>query len=163
MMEAVYRETFETVRRAAGRVLREPADRDAIVHELFTDLVSSRRLRESHAGGDLGAWLAAIARHRALDFARREQRLTDLSALGEPAADVDPMAEFRHELERFATRLDPPRRQLLELRFLAGMTQMEAAERLGVPRSTLEDWERQIKRRLQAHLLGDGREDEVAS
>lgn len=156
-MEAVYRETFETVRRAAGRVLREPADRDAIVHEVFTELVSSRRLRDSYRGGDLGSWLGAIARHRALDLARREQRLTDLSALDEAAVAAvatDPLEEFRSDLERFAARLEPQKRQLVELRFVAGMTQVEAAARLGMPRSTLEDWERQIKRLLHEHLLG---------
>jgi RNA polymerase sigma-70 factor (ECF subfamily) len=155
VIEAVYRETFESVRRSAARVLREPADRDAVVHEVFVDLVSSRRLRESYRGGALAGWLGAIARHRALDFARRESRLTDLSALDETAAAVDPLVDFRRELERFASRLEPEKRQVLELRFLAGMTQVEAAARLGMPRSTLEDWERQIKRLLHEHLLGE--------
>jgi RNA polymerase sigma-70 factor (ECF subfamily) len=162
VMETVYREHFETVRRAAGRVLREPGDRDAIVHELFTDLVSSRRLRDSHGGGDLGAWLGSIARHRALDFARRERRLTDLSVLGDPAAAVDPLADFRQELARFAARLEPERRRLLELRFLEGMTQVEAAARMSMPRSTLEDWERQLKQRLHAYLLGEDEPREEA-
>ncbi len=34
------------------------------------------------------------------------------------------------------------------------MTQREAAAILGKPRSTLEDWEHQFKRALQAHLAG---------
>jgi RNA polymerase sigma-70 factor (ECF subfamily) len=155
VIEAVYRETFEVVRRAAGRVLREPADRDAVVHEVYTQLVSSRRLRESYQGGAIGGWLAVIARHRALDFVRRESRLTDLSALDEAAADNDPLADFRRELERFAERLDPQRRRLLQLRFLAGMTQAEAAAQLGMPRTTLEDREREIKTMLQQHLLDE--------
>jgi RNA polymerase sigma factor (sigma-70 family) len=152
VIEAVYRDTFEAVRRAAARVLREPADRDAVVHEVFVELVESRRLRDSYRGGAMAGWLGAIARHRALDFARRERRLTDLSALNEAAVVVDPLVEFRRELERFATRLDPQRRQVLELRFVAGMTQVEAARQMGIPRSTLEDKEREIKRLLQEHL-----------
>ena len=74
--------------------------------------------------------------------------------MGEPVAAVDPLDDFRHELGRFAETLDPQRREVLQLRFLAGLTQMEAAARLGMPRSTLEDWEREIKRRLEAYLLG---------
>ena len=155
MMESVYRTTFEGVRRAAGRILREPADCDSIVQQVYADLVGNRKLRETYGGGDLGAWLGAIARHRALDFARRERRLTDLDAAGEPAAVTDPLVEFRQDLARFARTLDPQRRDVLELRFLAGLTQVEAAARLGIPRSTLEDWERQIKRRLEAYLLED--------
>jgi RNA polymerase sigma factor (sigma-70 family) len=151
-MESVYRTTFAVVRRAAGKILREPADCDSIVQQVFADLVASRKMREGYAGGDLGAWLCAIARHRALDFARRERRLTDLDAAGEPAASTDPLEDFRQELGRFAETLDPERRCVLELRYLAGLTQVEAAARLGMPRSTLEDWERAIKRQLAVHL-----------
>jgi RNA polymerase sigma-70 factor (ECF subfamily) len=163
VIEAVYRETFEAVRRSAGRVLREPADRDAVVHEVYTQLVGSRRLRESYQGGAIGGWLSAIARHRALDFVRRERRLTDLSAIDEVPTASDPLADFRRELERFAERLDPQRRRVLELRFVAGMTQAEAAAQLGMPRSTLEDREREIKTMLQRHLLGDDKPTRRAS
>jgi RNA polymerase sigma factor (sigma-70 family) len=154
VMESVYRTTFAVVRRAAGKVLREPADCDSIVQQVFADLVASRKMREGYAGGDLSAWLCAIARHRALDFARRERRLTDLDAAGEPAASADPLEDFRQDLTRFALTLEPDRRLVLELRYLAGLTQVEAASRLGMPRSTLEDWERDIKRRLAVYLVG---------
>ena len=163
-MESVYRTTFAVVRRAAGKVLREPADCDSIVQQVFADLVASRKMREAYAGGDLTAWLCAIAKHRALDFARRERRLTDLDAAGEPVASTDPMDDFRHELGRFAETLEPNRREVLELRYLAGLTQVEAAARLGMPRSTLEDWERDIKRRLAVYLLGSaGKRRNVAA
>ena len=153
-MESVYRSTFAVVRRAAGKILREPADCDSIVQQVFADLCESRKMREGYAGGDLGAWLCAIARHRALDFIRRERRLIELDAAGEPVSALDPMDDFRQELARFASTLEPARREVLQLRFLAGLTQVEAAARLGMPRSTLEDWEREIKRLLAAHLLG---------
>lgn len=154
MIEEIYRETFEDVRRAAGTVLHEPADRDAVVHEVFLQLMSKRELRESHRGGNMGAWLGAIARHQSLDFARRESRLTDLSHIDEAVANTDPIDELRRELVRFATRLDPERQRLVQLRYVEGMTQMEAAAVLGKPRSTLEDWEHQLKRALTAHLGG---------
>ena len=156
MLEQVYRENFASVRKAAGRVLQEPADRDAIVQQVFVDLVSQRKLRAAYRGGDLGAWLGSIARHRALDFSRRERRLVELPR-DEPAPDRDePLADFRQELERFARGLSDDRRRLLELRFVLGMTQVEAAAALGMPRSTHEDWERDIKRRLEAYLASDG-------
>jgi RNA polymerase sigma-70 factor (ECF subfamily) len=162
VMERVYRETFEATSRAAGRVLAEPADRDAIVQAVYVDLLESRSLRASWRGGELGAWIAAIARHRALDYARRESRLAPLPDDGvdaEPSrGDVDRLLAFRADLERFAATLEPRRRELLRLRFLEGLTQVEAAARLGVPRSTLEDWEKQIKASLRERLLG--REDD---
>jgi len=154
VIEEIYRATFEEVRRAAGTVLHEPADRDAVVHEVYLELLSSRELRESHRGGSMGAWLGAIARHQALDFARRESRLTDLSAVDEMSAKTDGISDLRRELARFAEQLDPERRRLVQLRYIEGMTQMEAAAILGKPRSTLEDWEHQFKRALSAHVAG---------
>jgi RNA polymerase sigma factor (sigma-70 family) len=154
VIEEIYRATFEEVRRAAGTVLHEPADRDAVVHEVYLQLLSSRELRESHRGGQMGSWLGAIARHQALDFARRESRLTDLSVIDEASAKTDPLEDLRRELVRFAMRLDPERQRLIHLRYVEGMTQMEAAAVLGKPRSTLEDWEHQFKRALQMHLHG---------
>lgn len=154
MIEEIFRATFDEVRRAAGTVLHEPADRDAVVNEVYLELIESRELRESHRGGQMGSWLGAIARHQALDFARRESRLTDLSAVDEVSAKTDPVADLRRELVRFAARLDPERQRLIQLRYIEGMTQMEAAAILGKPRSTLEDWEHQFKRALQGHLAG---------
>jgi RNA polymerase sigma factor (sigma-70 family) len=154
VIEDIYRTTFEEVRRAAGSVLREPADRDAVVHEVFLELISSRDLRESYRGGQMGSWLGAIARHQSLDFARRESRLTDLSAIDEATDRGDPLQDLRRELARFAADLDPERQRLIQLRYIEGMTQMEAAAVLGKPRSTLEDWEHQFKRALRAHLAG---------
>jgi RNA polymerase sigma-70 factor (ECF subfamily) len=157
VIEDVYRRTFEQVRRAAGGVIREPADRDSVVHETFLELLSSRRLRESYRGGELAAWLGAIARHRALDYVRRQGRLTDLSEVREAEPYADTVGELRGDIRRFAARLDPKQRELLELRYFAGMTQVEAASALGMPRSTLEDWERHLKRLLKDFLLGSPR------
>jgi RNA polymerase sigma factor (sigma-70 family) len=163
VIEEIYRTTFDDVKRAAGTVLHEPADRDAVVHEVYVQLLESRALRESHRGGQMGAWLGAIARHQALDFARRESRLVDLSAIDQASTSVDPLDDLRREIVRFASRLDPEKQQLIRLRYVEGMTQMEAAAVLGKPRSTLEDWEHQFKRALAAHVAGkkpanDGRE-----
>jgi RNA polymerase sigma-70 factor, ECF subfamily len=151
------------VKRAAGTVLHEPSDRDAVVHEVYVQLLESRALRKSHRGGQMSAWLGAIARHQALDFARRESRLVDLSAIDQAASKVDPLDDLRREIVRFASRLDPEKQQLIRLRYVEGMTQMEAAAVLGKPRSTLEDWEHQFKRALAAHVAGkrpanDGKE-----
>lgn len=160
VIEQIYRDTFNEVRLAAGSILREPADRDAVVHEVFLELIASRPLRESHRGGKMGAWLGAIARHQAIDFARREKRLTPMTPACEPVTVDDPREEIRAEIRRFATRLDPQRRRLVELRYIAGMTQMEAAAALGMPRSTLEDWERHLRRALHEFLslsAGEGR------
>jgi len=69
-MEACYREHFATVERAVGLILGD-ADRETVIHELFSQLLALAELRRSFEGGSLGAWLTTVARHRAIDFARR--------------------------------------------------------------------------------------------
>jgi RNA polymerase sigma factor (sigma-70 family) len=155
VIEEIYRTTFAEVRRAAGGVLREPADRNAVVHDVFLQLIASRELRQSYRGGRIGSWLGAIARHQSLDFVRRERWFTDLSAIDQAAAKTDLLDELRRELVRFAARMDPERRRLVQLRYIEGMTQVEAATALGMSRSTLEAWEHQFERALQVFLRGE--------
>lgn len=153
-MEEVYRHTFDAVRTAAGRILAEPAERDAIVQQTYVELLDSRKLRLSFQGENLGAWLAAIARHKALDFARRESRLTDLSALDDEDAPGTSMTEFRRDLADFARRLEGVEREIVRLRYVEGMTQAEASLALGMARSTLEDREQRLKGLLRVYMLG---------
>ena len=54
---------IEAVRRAAGRVLREPADRDGVVQQVYAELCGSRRLRDSYAA--TGGSVVADAHHTA--------------------------------------------------------------------------------------------------
>lgn len=157
VMEQIYRLSFETVRQAAGRVIGDLADRDAVVHQVFAELIASRALRARYQGGDLGAWLRSIVRHRALDFVRRERRLVPLDADQDRAEAQGELADFRQDLERFAGGLAPSRRELLRARFIEGLTQVEVAERLGMPRSTLEDWEKQMKADLRAFFADPAR------
>ena len=161
LLSEIYHAHFTRVRRAVSRVLGEPADQDNVVQQLFADLVESAHLRRNYDEGDFAAWLCAIARHRAIDFGRRQARLVTIDdaeiragALHQPDA---PLRDFRSDLERFALTLPLERQRVLKLRFIEGLTQVETAQQLGVPRSTLEDWERHIKADLRAFLLGGGR------
>src|SRR5512133_2511329 len=55
----VYRETYDVVDGAVGRVLRG-ADRETVVHDLFLRLMSSAELRRGFSGSSLRAWLATL-------------------------------------------------------------------------------------------------------
>lgn len=158
-LSEVYHQHFTRVRKAVARVLSDPADRDNVVQQLFADLLESAKLRRDYAGGDFGAWLCAIARHKAIDFGRRQSRLVGINDQTVGAFDEgeepSQLHEFRRDLERFANTLPVERQHMLKLRFIEGLTQMEASQRLGVPRSTLEDWERQAKMELRLFLLAD--------
>ncbi len=154
----IYQQQFFRVRKAVAQVLREPADQDNVVHQMFADLVESAKLRCAYAGGDMGAWLVAIARHKAIDFARRQSRLVAYNEHEDTSAtdsDHAPLRDFRADLDRFAQTQPLERQRLLQLRFIAGLTQVEASDALCVPRSTLEAWEHQLKTELRRFLLDD--------
>lgn len=70
----VYRETYDVVDAAVGRVLRG-ADRETVVHDRFLRLLASAELRRGFSGGSLRAWLATLGRNLAVDFWRRYRSL----------------------------------------------------------------------------------------
>jgi len=154
----VYRETYDAVDSAVGRILRG-ADRETVVHDLFLRLLASADLRRSFVGGSLRAWLATLGHNLAVDFWRRYRRETSLD---DPAAPclVDPMSrrmEERAELNLFLERfrrdaLPEPLWPLFLARFVERLDQREAARRLGMHRTTLAYRELRVRRLLRAFL-----------
>lgn len=156
-LERCYRECYPSVDRAVGRVL-SGADRESVVHEVFYRLLTREELRRSFRGGSLQAWLATQAVHLALDHVRRQQRergvLASVHAEAQqvPAAAEDaPEAwaeaqQARALIERFQRELLPQRwAPVFEARFLRQLSQREAAQALGMRRTTLAYQELRIR------------------
>jgi len=156
-MEACYREHFATVERAVGLILGD-ADRETVIHELFSQLLALAELRRSFEGGSLGAWLTTVARHRAIDFARRLGREVSVGNADSTSGSSESWAdavEARLLIERFRQDWLPPDwRGVFELRFLQALPQREAASRLSLHRTTLAYREIRIRRLLRRFLLG---------
>jgi RNA polymerase sigma-70 factor, ECF subfamily len=154
----LYRETYQAVDAAVARVLRG-ADRDTVVHDLFLRLLSKPELRKSFAGGSLRAWLVTLAHNLAVDFWRHHRRETSLDD-PDAAPLVDPMSrrmEERAELNLFVERfrrdgLPAELWPLFEARFVERLGQREAAQRLGMHRTTLAYRELRVRRLLRAFL-----------
>ena len=161
----VYRQHVARVERAVSRYLRG-SDAECVVHDLFVALLEREDLRRQFGGGEIGAWLATIAAHRAIDRVRQRRRFTlfdDPSSLDgalepveeeESLLDRDQRRQIRAALARFA-ELELPRidrdgglGELLRLRFEEGRTQVEAAAALGLPRTTLIEREQRLMRHL---------------
>jgi RNA polymerase sigma factor (sigma-70 family) len=135
------------VRRYTG-----PAEAEAVVHDLFVELLKNHQLRLQYKGGQLVAWLRQIGRLKALEHLRRTGRQIpqDLPEVGiSDEGDV----EARDLLARFLAVVPTAQRQFFGLRFLERRTQVEIAASLGVPRSTLEGWEHQLVKKLRAFVL----------
>jgi RNA polymerase sigma-70 factor (ECF subfamily) len=157
VMEACYRRHYRTVEAAIGTVLG-PADRETVVHEVFCRLLAEPEMRESFAGPSLGAWLSAVARNRALDVSRRARRESLVGHHREEpettgGASTDDEAVTRVLLDRFRRKHLPPAwAPVFDARFLCEMSQREAAQHLGMRRTTLAYQEGQMRRSLQRFM-----------
>jgi RNA polymerase sigma-70 factor (ECF subfamily) len=157
VLEEVYREHFGTVARAVSML--PPADQETAIHEVFLRLLTQPALRQSFRDGNLGAWLAVVARNHAIDWARRSRReisaggSADLRAAG--AGDSGEAGTHARVLvERFRREVLPAKwAGVFEARFLRQLTQIEAAEFLGVRRTTLAYQEARVRRLLRRFLL----------
>lgn len=143
------------------RIVRDQATSEDLVQETF--LRAWNRAGAFEAGrGSAGAWLTAIARHRALDYirstdARMARGTTDLTAAEQPRLFVD----FEHSLasaervrrirDAFA-KLDENERMVLELAYFEGLSQSEMAERTKKPLGTIKTWVRRGLETLRREL-----------
>ena len=154
-----YRDHFATVDRAVSRILGG-ADKETVVHEVFLRLMTKRELRLAFQGGSMNAWLAAVARNHAIDYARHQRLEQPAGAEADPPdvtedpADVERRAEARILVERFRRDHLPPKwAAVFELRFLQHIGQEQAARQLGIGRTTLAYREHCIKRLLRRFVL----------
>jgi RNA polymerase sigma-70 factor, ECF subfamily len=157
VIEEVYREHFTTVARAVGILLR-PADRETAIHEIFLRLLSEPQLRAGFREGDLGAWLRVVARNHAIDWARRARRevvaASDVELSARMGDSGEARAHARVLVERFRREVLPAKWDgVFEARFLHQLSQEEAAQQLGVRRTTLAYQEARVRFMLRRFLL----------
>jgi RNA polymerase sigma-70 factor, ECF subfamily len=158
VLERCYRQHFAVVERAA-RGLLGPADRETVIHEVFSQLIGRAEMRRSFRGGSLAAWLVAVTRNQALAYRRKIGREvgTDRAAGEEPVSPgFEEETHARLLLERFQREhLSPPWQPVFELCLLRQMSQRDAARMLGLSRTTLAYRELRIRRALRRFLEGD--------
>lgn len=157
VLEEFYREHYPIVDRAVAQVLHG-ADRETVVHEVFFRILSSAELRQRLRGGSASAWIGAVARNHAIDYRRRRGReILEADASNriegqEPA--VDGAAGARLLLERFCQEVLPEKwKGVFEACFVAQMSQRQAAQRLGMSRTTLLYQQHRVRALLKRFLL----------
>jgi RNA polymerase sigma-70 factor (ECF subfamily) len=158
VLEGCYRTHFQRVDLSVGKVLRG-ADKETVVQELFLQLLSNGELRRSFSGGAFAAWIATLARNRAIDFWRRYRRERGLEEAPDDTACPDAAAaiEARMLVAQFVRDELPAKwRGVFETRFLAELDQRSAARRLGISRTTLAYREIQVRRLLKRFLFRRG-------
>lgn len=126
-----------TARRVVHGILADPEDAREAVQDTFIK-IWRQASRYQPARGEVVSWLVLIARHTALDRARRGARrrllIERLAHLPTDPAPAPTEAFDQHELlARPLAELSPPQRRALELAFFAGCTQPEIAAAMAQP------------------------------
>jgi RNA polymerase sigma-70 factor, ECF subfamily len=133
---ALYERTFPRVYAYVASLLRDRSAAEDVTAQAYE---RAYRKRSSYRPrrGSVEAWLFGIARNAALDELRRRKRRASLEAdpedVGAPAADEHAELALRRDAVRAAmATLDGHERDLLALKFSAGLSNAEIARVLGV-------------------------------
>ena len=112
-------------------------------------------------GRSLEAWVFAIARRRAIDHLRRPHHVTVPIELVRDLAGADGRETadslvWAREVHRCLDRLPAEQRQVLQLAYFGGRTQVEIADQLGLPLGTVKARMFRGLRRM-GHVMGISR------
>jgi RNA polymerase sigma factor (sigma-70 family) len=134
--EALYRESRDDVYAYAAGLLRDRSAAEEVTSQVFERAWRKRRQIDPKRGTPR-AWLFGIARNAALDELRRRSKLahrTDAhdssspaAALTEPASNPADAAIERATVQRALDSLSGRERELVALKFFAGLSNAEIA------------------------------------
>ena len=143
----LYRSTHAVLYGVVARILTRGDASGEALQEAYVRIWEKAGEFDPAKGSPL-AWMATIARNRALDEARRVRpaSLEEMPEGFEPAAEtVEPLAA-RARSERLAAllaclgNLDPDKREVVLLAYYRGFSRDALAERFGAPTATIKTW-----------------------
>ena len=148
-MAALYDRYSSIVYSVALRVLQDTAAAEDVLQDIFMQLWRNPGAFDA-SRGNMAAWLAVIARHRAIDALRKRRPEDDfenvvVSVEPDLASDADRSRAMVKVREAFET-MSPPQRSALEMAYFEGLTHAEIAKKTGEPLGT-------IKTRIRTGLL----------
>lgn len=134
----------------AYKVLNNPTDAEEVTQDVFTQIWEKAALYEPKKGKPL-TWAATMARNRAIDRLRANQRRFKLRDRYKEEEDVLCPTETDHSALKQAEcnedakivrssvqHLTDDQREAIELVYFGGLTQREAAEQLHQPLGTVK-------------------------
>jgi RNA polymerase sigma-70 factor (ECF subfamily) len=148
-MAALYDRYSSIVYSVALRVLQDTGAAEDVLQDIFMQLWRNPGAFDA-SRGNMGAWLAVIARHRAIDALRKrrpENDIEDVVVSVEP--DLASEADRSRAMDKVRGALQTmpvPQRSALEMAYFEGLTHIEIAAKTGEPLGT-------IKTRIRTGLL----------
>jgi RNA polymerase sigma-70 factor (ECF subfamily) len=139
--EALYRRTFPRVYAYVASMLRDRSAAEEVTAQAFERAYRKRSTYRAGRGSP-EAWVFGIARHAALDELRRLKRRAPLEADPEDLTGLAPDDHAEGVVRRETVRaalaaLDPRDRDLVALKFQAGLSNAEIARVLATSESNV--------------------------
>lgn len=153
-VRAIYREFARPVAAVARSVVGNDHLIDDIVQQTFTK--AWKAAQSFDPSRRFAPWLFSIAHRTAIDAVRSERRPTRGDHEPESDVGVGPPSMERvweaYEVRRAIDRLPDEEREIVELRYRIGLTQVEIAEHLALPIGTVKSRSHRAHRRLSTTL-----------
>jgi RNA polymerase sigma-70 factor (ECF subfamily) len=149
-LQMIYNSEAPKMIGVARRILFRQDLAEEAVHDAFVRIWGAAASFDPHRGSARG-WLYAVVRNRALSIHRNEHRY---DASDDSALDIDCEATVTRmpetsALRKCLERIDRPRRDVVVLAYVHGMSHGELAGRLKVPLGTVKSWVRRSLFALQ--------------
>jgi RNA polymerase sigma factor (sigma-70 family) len=136
--DRLYRSSRDDVYAYVGSLLRDGPAAEEVTAIAF-ERAYRKRSRFDPSRGERRAWLFGIARNAALDELRRRGRQAELAAepadLSQAAEESAEAHERRLAVSAALAGLEPRERELISLKFFAGLSNAEIAAVVGVTES----------------------------
>jgi RNA polymerase sigma factor (sigma-70 family) len=137
--DRLYRSSRDDVYAYVASLVRDQAAAEEVTATAF-ERAYRKRSRFDSSRGEPRAWLFGIARNAALDELRRRSRQAELAAapadlVSAPAHESAEASERRLALAGALAGLEPRERELIALKFFAGLSNSEIAAVVGVSES----------------------------
>jgi RNA polymerase sigma factor (sigma-70 family) len=161
--DELYRAYAPTAYGLAHRLTRQPVLAQDVVHDAFLALWRAPEAFDPARGG-FRTFFLSLVHHRAVDTIRREERMRRRSeraanlepVVGEDVAEgvveVAALGERGREVRDALTTLPPEQRQVLELAYFDGRTQVQIADELRIPLGTVKTRTLAAMRKLRRAL-----------
>jgi RNA polymerase sigma factor (sigma-70 family) len=149
-LQMIYNSEAPKMIGVARRILFRQDLAEEAVHDAFVRIWGAAASFDPHRGSARG-WLYAVVRNRALSIHRNEHRY---DASDDSALDIDCEATVTRmpetsALRKCLERIDRPRRDVVVLAYVHGMSHGELAGWLKVPLGTVKSWVRRSLFALQ--------------
>ena len=158
-IEVLHEQFSGAVYSIALRVTRAERFAQEVTQDVFMTVWRSPDRFDPRRGA-LGPWLLTLARNKSIDLLRREtvvrKRTADVDLEFAPAPDDVHDQVWRglrrERLQQSIAQLPDDQRRALELAFVAGLTQVEVAEKEGIPLGTAKSRIRMALLKLRDEL-----------